>query len=349
MTEFQQRRIAILHTGGTIGMRPSPHGLEPCADFPAVLAEALTPLACRLPALEIIALPEPIDSSEATPADWATLAETLRTIWDAHDGFVVLHGTDTMAFSASALSFMLRDLDKPVVFTGAQIAMSLEGSDGLGNVVAALRFAAHPALREICIAFSGKLLRGNRATKVSTIRTDAFDCPNLPPLGVLDLAHGDTAGGTPVIDETLLLPVSKSAPVFDIPPPAPGRIASLRVVPGLAPVALDICLAQEPRAIILECYGSGNVPSLSGATASFLARARARGIAVVARTQVPHGGTSPGAYAAGSLLTGHGVIDGADMTFEAVFAKLSHLIARGEASSGIAAAMTEAMAGERRP
>lgn len=335
-----RRRIAVLHTGGTIGMRRTPRGFAPFEDFPAVLAAALEPLAVGLPLFDIRAFATPIDSSEATPADWLALAKALVGLWADYDGFVVLHGTDTMAFSAAALSFMLRALDKPVILTGAQIAMAVEGSDGLGNVVAALHFAAQPGLREVCIAFDGQLLRGNRATKVSTRRVAAFACPDFEPLGRI-------VDGVPVLEAGLLLPKAASAPVFDLPPATCGLVASLRFVPGLAPAALEACLEAAPRAIILECYGSGNVPSLNGATAAFLAKARERGIAVVARTQVFNGGTSPGAYAAGSLLTDHGVIDGGDMTFEASYAKLCHLTAQNADTSAIATAFTRNWAGER--
>lgn len=335
-----RRRIAVLHTGGTIGMRRTPRGFAPYEDFPAVLAKALEPLAAGLPLFDISAFATPIDSSEATPADWLALAVALRDLWADYDGFVVLHGTDTMAFSAAALSFMLRDLDKPVVLTGAQIAMAVEGSDGLGNVVSALHFAAQPVLREVCIAFDGLLLRGNRATKVSTRRVAAFACPDFEPLGRI-------VDGVPVLEAGLLLQRAAGAPVFDLAPAASGLVASLRFVPGLAPAAFDACLEAAPRAIILECYGSGNVPSLNGATGVFLAKARERGIAVIARTQVFHGGTSPGAYAAGSLLTDHGVIDGGDMTFEASYAKLCHLAAQNADARAIAAAFARNWAGER--
>lgn len=336
----RRRRIAVLHTGGTIGMCQTPRGFAPYNDFPTVLAAALAPLADGLPLFDIRASATPIDSSEATPADWQALAEALRDLWADYDGFVVLHGTDTMAFSAAALSFMLRDLDKPVVLTGAQVAMAVQGSDGLGNVIAALHFAAQPALREVCIAFDGLLLRGNRATKVSTRRVAAFACPDFEPLGRM-------VDGVPVLEAALLLPNTAGARVFDVPAAASGLVASLRFVPGLAPDALEASLDTAPRAIILECYGSGNVPALNGATAAFLAKARERGIAIVAHTQVFHGGTSPGAYAAGSLLTDHGVIDGGDMTFEACYAKLCHLTAQNADANAIAAAFTCGWAGER--
>lgn len=339
------RRLLVLYVGGTIGMRPSEQGLAPFADFPAVLAERLAPLAARLPAFEVETFATPIDSAEAHPGDWAAIADHLAARRRAFDGFVVLHGTDTMAFTASALSFMLRDLDRPVILTGAQRPMVAEGSDGLGNVVAALRFAAEPAVRGICIAFDGLLLRGNRTTKVSTVRLDGFGSPNFPPLGRIDAEGDDGFGGAIVLDRERLRPVS-AAPVVEIPAAGDGDVISVRLVPGFAVGLLDACLAVGPRAVVLECYGAGTVPALGGRMRAFLHEARRRGVVVVALSQVAHGGLSLGAYAAGSVLVDGDVVDGADMTFEAIFTKLCHLIATGCDAATIRRRLATALAGE---
>jgi L-asparaginase len=348
-------KIIILHTGGTIGMAQTAEGLAPDAGFAgrlrAALAGVLTGALAGV-AVEVRALARTIDSSEASPEDWRALAVALQDIWGQADGFVVLHGTDTMAYSAAALSFMLRGADRPVVLTGAQYPMVQPGSDGLGNVLTALQCAA-AGVPGVFIAFDGRLLRGTRATKVSTRSVAAFDCPNDLPVGRvtggrLELTAGLTGALSGAFSGALpaMLP---GAVRFDLPVAVPGRIASLRFVPGLSAAALEACLAQQPGAIILECYGSGNVPALGGATAQFLATAAARGIAVVALTQVYAGGTSLGTYAAGSLLVRHGVIDGGSMTFEAVFAKLHHLLAGGAGLPDIRAAMAQDWAGEHGP
>lgn len=340
-------KIIILHTGGTIGMAQTAEGLAPDAGFAGrlrgELAGALTGALAGL-AVEVRALARTIDSSEASPEDWRALAVALQDIWGQADGFVVLHGTDTMAYSAAALSFMLRGADRPVVLTGAQYPMVQPGSDGLGNVLTALQCAA-AGVPGVFIAFDGRLLRGTRATKVSTRSVAAFDCPNDLPVGRVTGGRLELTAG-----QTGMLPGTRLGAVrFDLPVAVPGRIASLRFVPGLSAAALEACLAQQPGAIILECYGSGNVPALGGVTAEFLAAAAARGIAVVALTQVYAGGTSLGTYAAGSLLVRHGVIDGGSMTFEAVFAKLHHLLAGGAGLPDIRAAMAQDWAGEHGP
>lgn len=328
VTADGDRRLLVLHVGGTIGMRATARGLAPRADFPAVLTGRLAALTSRLPVFEVEAFATPIDSAEAHPGDWAAIARHLVSRWQDFDGFVVLHGTDTMAFTAAALSFMLRQLDKPVILTGAQVPIDAPGSDGLGNVGAALRFAAEPAVREVAIAFDGLLLRGNRTTKVSTIRLDGFGSPNFPPLSRVEPVEGDAFGGRLTLDPARLHRPA-GPPVFEIPATRDGEVISLRLAPGFAVGLLEACLGLRPRAVVLECYGAGTVPALDGAMRRFLHAARERGIVVVALSQVAHGGLSLGAYAAGSLLRDAEVVDGADMTFEAVFTKLVHLIGTG--------------------
>lgn len=331
------RHILIVYTGGTIGMRPSPDGLIPQDDLPAVLAERLAPLAAQLPAYSFTALPRTIDSAEASPADWGTIAHVIAAHHERYDGFVVLHGTDTMAYTASALSFLLRGLDRPVIVTGAQLPLEAEGSDALGNVVAALRFAAAD-VEEVCLAFDGVLLRGNRATKVSSHDFAAFDSPNHPPLARLSprLTLDPAALDRPAAALSLDIPAGLGrATVF-----------SLRLVPGFPPAVLDAALAVRPDALVLECYGSGTLPSLDGRTQDFLQRARRAGVAILVLSQAPHGGTHLGTYAAGSVLLREGAIDGYDMTVEAAIAKLHCLIAAGHRGDSLARALGANLAGE---
>lgn len=335
------RPVLVLHTGGTIGMRSGPRGLEPSPDFAAVLAARLAPVADRLPRFEIAALDRPIDSADASPADWAAIATRLVERRRDFAGAVVLHGTDTLAFTAAALSFMLGDLDGPVILTGAQRPMDTAGSDGFGNVVSALRFAARPEIREVGIAFDGLLLRGNRTTKVSTSRLDGFGSPNLAPLGRL-------GPGGPVEAGLEFAPPSRATAArgVEIPWTPAGAVISLRLVPGFPPGLLDGCLALSPAGIVLECYGAGTVPALGGRMLEFLGRAAARDIVVVALSQVAHGGLSLGTYAAGSALVEAGVVDGRDMTFEAAYAKIAHLIGSGRSPEEIRRLLPRSLAGE---
>jgi L-asparaginase len=249
----------------------------------------------------------------------------------------VLHGTDTLAFTASALSFMLRDLDKPVIVTGAQVPLGAPDSDAIANVVSALRFASRSDLYEVCVAFNGLLLRGNRSTKVSTTDHAAFDSPNCLPL-----ARRQDDGRAC----TRVLPRQTTGPRFELVTPESGAVQTLRWSPGFAAASMPSALALAPRAIMLCCYGGGTLPSLGGRTAEFLKQARAMKIVVVAVSQVAHGGLHLGTYAAGASLVEAGVVDGGDMTFEAAYTKLHHLIAQGHDAAVICAAMPIALAGE---
>lgn len=333
------RYVLVLYVGGTIGMRTTDQGLAPGDHFHVLLhhALALREPETSLPRFEVDAFGVPIDSAEATPADWSAIAAYLVERWSDFDGFVVLHGTDTLAYTASALSFMLRSPDKPVIVTGAQLPLDAPGSDALANVVAALHYASQPSLREICIAFGGLLLRGNRSTKVSTKHFAAFNSPNALPLSrELQEVHPSTSHISNLAQ----------SPRFEVVRPKSGKVHAIWLTPGFAPEILQSLLMLRPQGILLVCYGAGTLPSLSGRTADFLALARQQGVVVVAVTQVPNGGLRLGTYAAGQSLLQFGVVDGRDLTFEAAYTKLHHLIGRGDDANSIRHAMATVMAGE---
>lgn len=326
--------LLVLYVGGTIGMEAGAGGLVPSRDLPARLAVALADVGHALPRFDIEALADPIDSAEASPADWVAVARLLAERWGRYDGFVVLHGTDTLAYTASALSFMLGGIDRPVVLTGSQVPLGVSGSDAIGNVASALAFAARgPA--EVGLAFDGWLYRGNRATKMSSRRHHAFDSPNCPPLdgGLADASAPPLpprAGGFEIADYGL----------------AAGRVAALRVVPGLSMDIVEAVLQSRPAALILACYGAGTVPSLGGALPRALRRAGDDGLAAVAISQAAHGGVALDTYATGAVLLDAGVVGGGDMTFEATFAKLHHFIAHGLSPQAIRARIALDLAGE---
>jgi L-asparaginase len=319
---MQEKNIALIHTGGTIGMERTQSGYAPVPDFARRLTGALRnvgALETRLPHHTLFEYATPIDSSNATPTDWQKIANDIAARYANHDGFVVLHGTDTMAFTASALSFMLRGLRKPIIVTGAQIPLSEAQSDALPNVSAALQLAAMNEINEVAICFNQRLLRGNRSTKVSAQRLDAFDSPNCPPLA---------EGASAALNPAELLPRAEKEN-FQIPEYAIGRILSLRFAPGMPVAALQAMLALKPQALILECYGNGNAPDNDVALIDSLTQAHAAGILLVACKQVLHGRVALGAYATSAALARIGVIGTVDMTFEAAFTKLHHLFALG--------------------
>lgn len=334
------RRILVLYVGGTIGMRASADGLAPQRDLPAALAARLAPWGGQLPLFSIQTFADPIDSADATPADWLAIARHIADRHGRYDGFVVLHGTDTMAYTASALGFLLAGIDVPVILTGAQVPMEVEGSDALDNVVSALTFAACPALAGVGLAFDRVLYRGCRATKVSSSDFAGFGSPNHAPLARLDPDL--------VVDEAALPRPDGSEPAFVIPEALDARVISLRVVPGLPAALLDAILDMAPRGLVIECYGSGTVPSVDGHMQTFLERLVRRGTVAVALSQAAHGGIRLGAYAAGSALVKAGVIDGRDMTFEAAFAKLHHLLAQDLPTVMVRTVLARNMIGEIR-
>jgi len=331
-------RVLILHTGGTIGMAAAPGGYRPMAGFPARLRQQLgTHSGGRLPEYDIVELP-PIDSADLQPSHWPVIANALLDNWAQHDGFVVLHGTDTMAWSASALSFILRGTDKPVIFTGSQIPLVEPRSDALDNVEAALLFASHQPVREVGLYFGHRLLRGNRSRKLATAQFDAFDSPNCPPLAEVG------------IDITLhrerIVPASEKR--FVVPAFDDGAVAVLTLHPGIQGSAVDALTASpRVRGLLLQTYGVGNAPLGNRELIAALERAAARGIILLNTTQCLIGGVSQETYATGAALARIGVIPAGDMTLEAAFAKLHFLLANETDPDKIREGLRQTWCGEK--
>lgn len=334
------RRVLILHTGGTIGMEGGRGGLRPMAGFGALLKRRLgeTASATPLPNCDVVELERLIDSANLQPAQWPVIAGELVRRWDAYDGFVVLHGTDTMAWTASALSFMLRGLDKPVILTGAQIPLTAPRSDALENLEMALILAAQHPIHEVGLCFGRKLFRGNRSRKTATDRFDAFDSPNYPAIA--------EAGIKIVLNRELLLAASPKA--FFLPEHFdPEAVAVLTIHPGLSPRVVEAVLSDPSlRGVVLRSYGVGNVPEADARLLAALGAAVVRGVTVVNTTQCVIGAVAQDTYATGAALARIGVVSGGDMTLEAAFAKLHVLIAEGLPAQDVRARMAEPVAGE---
>lgn len=332
--------IALFYTGGTIGMAPSAHGLAPSNQFPDMLQACIERARLRypdLPDVSVMAYAQPIDSTNAMPSDWQRIGADIAQHYSAFDGFVVLHGTDTMAYTASALSFMLQGLRKPVVLSGAQIPLAVPDSDATANIVDALRIASDPQLAEVVICFGGHVMRGNCATKVSSQSWQAFSSPDVPLLATCD-------GEISWRREALLPPAF--AERFALPNYGAAQILSLRFTPGMPVAVLEALLVLAPDALILECYGTGNVPDREPALREVLLRARENGVVVCARSQCLHGGTALGVYVAGSALAEAGVVGLGAMRFEAAFAKLHHLFALGHDVQAVRSLLLHDLAGE---
>lgn len=315
MSETATRpHVTILHVGGTIGMVRGPSGAyEPRAGALAAALEQLPDLADpRLPATDLIEIEPLKDSSDVRPADWRRYAEEVAAAFArGSDGVVLLHGTDTMAYSASALAFALEDLPGPVVLTGAQLPLGELRSDARDNLVAAVALAGTPGWAEVAILFGDALLRGCRATKVSTRGFDAFASPDLPALA-------DVGVDVAWRDELLRRPSGRPLRVHEL---RDAEVVSLRLFPGIGAATVRNVLREPVVGLLLETYGAGNGPDDPDLLA-VLRDAHDRGVVLAAVSQCLRGGVRMGTYATGHALAQAGVVPCGAMTAEAALAKL---------------------------
>lgn len=338
-----QARVLLIYTGGTIGMGINPRTgvLEPL-DFNKLLSHM--PELQDIPAqVDVYQFAEPIDSSDMSPQLWARLVEIIAKNFDDFDGFVILHGTDTMAFTASALSFMLENLTKPVVLTGSQLPIGQLRTDGRENLITSIEIAAakrpngHPRVPEVCIYFSGKLLRGNRSTKVNSEGFNAFDsfnCPHLADAGVKISYHDD-----------LILQPDYSRPMLPHTTMDTGVIV-FTLFPGIEEHTVRYLLnAPGLHSVVMRTYGSGNAPQQPWLKEALL-QAEERGITIVNITQCAAGPVEMARYSGGFLLKTAGVISGFDSTVECAIAKLMHLRGRSDDPQFIRAQMQRPLCGE---
>ncbi len=321
MSKNDKSAILLIYTGGTIGMKESAHGLAPF-DFSQILSEVpeLQKFTFKIDSYTFDPL---IDSSDVEPGMWKELAVLIKEKYDAYDGFVVLHGTDTMAYSASALSFMLDGLAKPVIFTGSQLPVGSLRTDGKENLVSAIEVASAKDARgramvpEVAIYFNSQLIRGNRATKVNATAFDAFRSPNCPPLA--------EAGIRIRYNKALIRYPSTEAPLT-IHTNLDTRVAILKVHPGITEqVARNVLLGSGIRAVIIETYGSGNAISKPWFT-DIIRQSSASGKILLNITQCLAGDVNMNLYATGKALKEAGVVSGSDITTEGGLAKLFFLM-----------------------
>ncbi len=328
--------VLVLHTGGTIGMVDSPDGGAPSAEALApYLDEIVAGAKGELPPITYAQLDPLIDSSNATPDTWRAIASALFDRRADHSGFVVLHGTDTMAYTSSALSFLLPGFGKPLIVTGSQIPIARARSDGRQNLISALQVAARPDVPEVGLLFGELLLRGNRATKVDASGLHAFDSPGCAPLARI---------GVDIAVNQALVRVPEGEPKLTACQLA--QVAAVRLFPGFsASILANMCRAPL-QGLVIEAYGAGNGPSDDKEFLAEIEAAVSQGIVVVVVTQCVRGSVQPGAYATGSALMKAGAVPGFDMTTEAALTKLSVLLGQGLDARLVAELMQRDIAGE---
>lgn len=332
-----KKKILILNTGGTISSVKTKAGYQPARGHAIEILQRNPAFShADMPEYEVQEYDPLLDSSNLTCDDWNRIASDIEAQYDAFDGFVIFHGTDTMAYTASALSFMLEHLNKPVILTGSQIPLVELRNDALDNALTSVWLCAHRPIHEVCIYFNQKLLRGNRTQKMSAARFDAFDSPNFPHLAEV---------GTDIhMADGLLLP----EPMHPFRKQAlrAARIANFRLWPGISFDLLEALLDMPIEALVLETYGAGNAPNHVPRFLEMLASAVARGVIVVNSTQCAHGFVQMSQYATGHALKEIGLLSGHDMTPEAIYCKLLYLLSKYDDPLKIKAKMEQSCAGE---
>ena len=293
-------------------------------------------------AITVISFPEPIDSSNVSMKHWTDMAYIIFENYDSYDGFVVLHGTDTMAYSASMMSYMLQGLNKPVIFTGAQLPISAMRSDARENLMTALEIATakingKPIVPEVCIFFNHMLLRGNRSKKVQSVHFDAFESENYPSLAEAGIVIDyNTSVIRPLESQKKLTNRNK----------LDNRVMILKLFPGITSQIMDACFdIPDLKGVVLETYGSGNSPSEPWFMNS-LERAIKKGLIILNVSQCNGGRVIQGRYETSKELLSVGVISGADITTEAAVTKLMFLLGQEKSLDAVRQKLTIPLAGE---
>jgi L-asparaginase len=335
-------KIVLIYTGGTIGMvKDFKSGALKAFDFKELLNRIpeVQLLDCEI---ETISFETPIDSSNMNILSWQKIANIIEENYSKFDGFVVLHGSDTMSYSASALSFMLENLAKPVIFTGSQLPIGDLRTDAKENLITAIQVASlqennKPVIQEVCLYFEYKLYRGNRTTKISAEHFNAFTSPNFPELA---------ESGVHLKVNTDLVLTANSNKNFQVHTDFDDNVALLKLFPGMNEKVLNAFFAiPNLKGIVLETYGSGNAPTEKWFVDA-LALAIKKGIHIINVTQCSGGSVAMGNYETSTQLKNIGVISGEDITTEAAITKLMFLLGQKVSSSEFKKQFEKAIRGE---
>ena len=332
-----KKKLLIIYAGGTIGMNRFENGYAPQPGFlQSVLKKIHMLYDTSLPRWELLEMDPLLDSSNMTVVDWNRIGNAIKEHYDSFDGFVILHGTDTMAYTASALSFSLENLAKPVIITGSQIPLFEARNDGLDNLLSSMLIAADGRLCEVAICFADRVIRGNRSTKISASDLNAFDSPNYPYLATIgtDIQYNE------------MIPKFSRTDEFRVQELKKYPIGIIKVFPGIQFDLFREIMTESLRGIVLETFGAGNIPGAENEILPIVRKAHENGTVLVICSQCIKGSVSLGTYETSFALKQAGAVCAYDMTTEAAVAKLSYLFSCGYDSETVKCKMEQNLAGE---
>lgn len=332
-----KNKILLLHTGGTIGMTWTKDGYKPDGKyFKDAIYHMDSLKAHGMPKWDYMETKPLLDSSKMSVKEWNVIGKIIADNRDKYDGFVILHGTDTMAYTASMLSFMLQNINKPVILTGSQIPLCETRSDGRDNLITSMIIAGEGKIKEVCIYFGGLLLRGNRSTKYSADNMRAFGSPNYPQLA--------SAGIAIQYNESAFLKANNKSFRFQAIKDVP--IGVISVFPGFKFELFESIITDNLKGVVIETFGSGNIPNDEKELLPIIKKANRNGVVIVVCSQCPQATVDMSIYETGKSLRKAGAVSGKDLTTEAAVAKLYYLFNRYKDIDKIKDAMEKNICGE---